>query len=46
MRGQIGKRLLALSDKFLEQSAEMGMLSTDTVAELQSDPGEGEAEAE
>ena len=33
VRGQIGKRLLALSDKFLEQSAEMGMLSQDTVAE-------------
>ncbi|MHB1005920.1 MAG: hypothetical protein ACYC3S_09800 [Chloroflexota bacterium] len=44
VRGRIGKRLLALSDRFLEQSAELGMLSPDTVAELQSDPGEGEAE--
>lgn len=36
--GQLGRRLLALSDRFLEQAAELGLLSQSTVAELQSDP--------
>ena len=42
VRGQIGKRLLALSDRFLEQASVLGLLSSDTVAELQSDPAEPE----
>jgi hypothetical protein len=42
VRGQVGRRLLALSDRFLDQASELGLLSSDTVAELQSDPGEPE----
>lgn len=42
VRGKVGKRLLALSDKFLEQASTLGLLSSDTVAELQSDPAEQE----
>lgn len=42
VRGQIGRRLLALSDSFLEKASELGLLSSDTVAELLSDPGEPE----
>jgi hypothetical protein len=38
VRGQLGRRLLTLSDQFLEQAAELGLLSPATVAELQSDP--------
>ena len=38
VRGHLGRRLLALSDHFLEQAAELGLLSPATVSELQSDP--------
>lgn len=44
VRGRIGRRLLALSDRFLEQASELGLLGSDTVAELQSEPGEEETD--
>ena len=38
IRGRLGRQLLALSDKFLETAAELGLLGPQTVAELQSGP--------
>ncbi len=42
VRGRIGRRLLALSDRFLDMASGLGLLTTDTVAELRSDPDEEE----
>jgi len=44
VRGKIGRRLLGLSDGFLEQASQLGLISSDTVAELQSDPDEAESD--
>ena len=38
VRGKIGRRLLRLSDRFLTQAADLGLLTPETVAELQSNP--------
>ncbi|MHB1132861.1 MAG: hypothetical protein ACYC4L_10785 [Chloroflexota bacterium] len=38
VRGKLGRRLLALSDKFLVEAAALSILDPATVAELQSDP--------
>ncbi|MCL5108299.1 MAG: hypothetical protein M1401_05465 [Chloroflexi bacterium] len=43
VQGQLGARLLTLSDTFLEQAAELALLSPETVAELQSDPEDEES---
>jgi hypothetical protein len=38
VRGRLGRQLLALSDRFLDVAAELGLLGPQTVAELQSGP--------
>ena len=38
VRGKMGRRLLALSDKFLVEAEALGIIPPATVAELQSDP--------